>query len=60
MSFTLIEMLVAMVVLSILALIIAQITNVTYQTIRQSNHLIDASAQTRLACDRISMVIWQG
>ena len=55
MSFTLIEMLVAMVVLSILALIIAQITNVTYQTIRQSNHLIDASAQTRLACDRIGV-----
>jgi Tfp pilus assembly protein PilE len=52
-SFTLVEMLVALAVLFILALIIVQITSVTNQTIRLSNHLIDSSSQARLACDRV-------
>ncbi|MEZ0294867.1 MAG: type II secretion system protein J [Candidatus Methylacidiphilales bacterium] len=56
-AFTLMEVLVAMAVLTVLVLLIAQITNAVFDAIRLSNRAVDAAAQSRLAFDRIGLDI---
>lgn len=52
-GFSLIEILTALAVLSILGLLIVQITTATSNSIKLSSRAIDASAQARLAFERI-------
>ena len=54
-GFSLIEILAAISVLAILALIIVQITSAITRTTTLSNRAIDAATQARLAFDRIGM-----
>jgi prepilin-type N-terminal cleavage/methylation domain-containing protein len=54
-GFSLVELLVAMAVLAIIGLIIVQLTSSTANVTRLSNRSIDASAQARLAFDRIGL-----
>lgn len=52
-AFSLVELLAAMVVLAILGLIMSQITGSITRSTKQSTRIMDASAQARLAFDRI-------
>ncbi|PTY01957.1 hypothetical protein DB346_10935 [Verrucomicrobia bacterium LW23] len=54
-AFTLMEVLVAVTVLAVLTLLIAQITGSVFDAIRISNRAVDAAAQSRLAFDRIGL-----
>lgn len=54
-GFSLIEILTAVAVLSILAMIILQLTSATRRSIQLSNRPVDAAAQARLALDRLGM-----
>ncbi|PAW78166.1 MAG: hypothetical protein B9S32_08200 [Verrucomicrobia bacterium Tous-C9LFEB] len=52
-GFSLVELLAAMAVLAILGLILSQITGSITRSTKQSTRIMDASAQARLAFDRI-------
>jgi prepilin-type N-terminal cleavage/methylation domain-containing protein len=54
-AFTLIEILVALVVLTFLGVVIAEITGQTSRAIRLSNQNIDSAAEARIALDRIGL-----
>jgi len=54
-AFTLIEVLVALAVMSVLGVLIVQMISATGSTSRMSNRLVDAASQARLAFDRIGL-----
>jgi prepilin-type N-terminal cleavage/methylation domain-containing protein len=58
-GFSLIELLAAIAVLSILGLVIVQITSAVSRTTSLSNRAIDADAQVRLAMERIGLDLSQ-
>jgi len=54
-AFTLVEVLVALAVMGVLGVLIVQMISATGSTSRVSNRLVDATAQARLAFDRIGL-----
>jgi type II secretory pathway pseudopilin PulG len=56
-AFTLVELLAAVAVLTIIGILIVQITKAATDTTRLSNRAVDAAAQARLAFDRLALDI---
>lgn len=54
-GFTLVELMVTMTILSIIGLLIAQITSAATRTVRISRQAVDAASQARTAFDRIAL-----